>query len=663
VKEGKREIETNALSQCIQNRLGSSGIFFFSLGLHGFLILIATGITLFLVEKEKDITLTFKREAREEQYDPEIARWIFKTPRILANRIIEKPILIFEEEVEISRDITRGTSFDSLANKNINARSIIDAYGMGGKAAGVYGQRWGKGGVILCEGGSPGSCACCIGGCTGSLAHPEDEGRSAIFFLDSGENPFIDTSWDHLSTFAIDVDTASYTMARSYIEKGELPPKKSIRIEEFINYMNYEYTSPWSDVIAIHLEAAPSKFGREDAHKLMRVAVKGLEANMADRRNAVLTYVIDISGSMSSANRLPLVKKSLKLLLEQLTDGDKVGIIVYSDDAKVVTEPLPIAEREKLIKTIDSLETEGSTNVEAGLMLGYEMADRHFRKHAINRIILCSDGIANTGETSAEKILQKVKTYKEKGIYISTIGFGIDHNDDLMEKLADKADGVYAYIDTPDEATRLFVNNTMGIMGVLAKDMKVQVDFNPDVVDSYRLLGYENRKIADKDFRNDKVDAGEIGPGHSVTALYELKLHDDVAEGIVATVFVRYKDPEYQDEVKEIKQSFPLASIRETFEDASADFRLAAATAELAEVLKDSFFARESDLEPVVELTEYLAHEMYDREEVKELAGLVKKARNIRQKTMQKRVALERSEDNVSRIPRDKSAVIVGLPR
>jgi len=654
---GKKEIESIFNSKGKRRWIGSSGVFLFSIGFHALVLLVAAGITFCLAVKKKDITFSIKRETKVQEYDPELVRDIFKRPRVLADRIVERPIIMLEDEIEITKDIPLGTSFDSLSNKHLESDSIIDAYGSIGGASGAYGEKAPGGSSYCMCWGACGSCS------AESAKTPEEKGPHAIFYLDNGENPFIDASWDRLSTFAIDVDTASYTIARDYIKKGELPPKKTVRIEEFINYMNYEYTSPWNNNFAIHLEAAPSKFGREDAHKLLRVAIKGMDLTSSERKPAVLTFVIDVSQSMSEENRLVLVKKSLKLLLDQLMDGDKVGIVIYSTEATLITEPLPISEREKLVSAIESLQIDYWTNLDAGLMLGYEIAERHFQRHATNRIILCSDGVPTRGETSAEKILEKAKKYIEKGINISTIGIGTGHDDEFMEKLADKGNGNYVYLDTCKEAERLFADCAVGLLEVLGSDMKVQVDFNPDVVDSYRLLGYENRKIADKDFRNDKVDAGEIGPGHSVTALYELKLHDDVAEGIVATVFVRYKDPEYQDEVKEIKQSFPLASIRETFEDASADFRLAAATAELAEVLKDSFFARESDLEPVVELTEYLAHEMYDREDVQDLAKLVKKAREVRTDKVQKRVALERSEDNVSRIPRDKSAIIVGIPR
>jgi Ca-activated chloride channel family protein len=388
----------------------------------------------------------------------------------------------------------------------------------------------------------------------GGTANPNGEPASGMFFETYGVNPFVDTDEDRLSTFAIDVDTASYAVARKYLNGRHLPPKNAVRTEEFVNYFKYYYRSPVEYPFAIHFEGAPSKFGKQGVHKLLKIGIKGREIGVEERRDAVLTFVIDVSGSMNQGNRLGLVKQSLRLLVNQMGEGDRIGIVVYGTNARIIAKPLPMGYRQLLLNAIDGLRSEGSTNAEQGLTYGYEMARKFFRKGCINRIILCSDGVANTGATRAETILKRVKKFAGDGIYLSAVGFGMsNYNDVLMEKLADKGNGNYAYVDTLDEAKRVFVENLTSTLQVIAKDVKIQVDFNPDVVRSYRLLGYENRGVADRDFRNDKVDGGEVGPGHMVTALYELKMHSG-AEGKIGIVHVRYKDPENDDEVSEVKR-------------------------------------------------------------------------------------------------------------
>ncbi|MEA3339370.1 MAG: von Willebrand factor type A domain-containing protein, partial [Chloroflexota bacterium] len=384
---------------------------------------------------------------------------------------------------------------------------------------------------------------------TGGLVPPNDEPYADMFFEDYGVNPFIDTEDDHFSTFAVDVDTGSYTLMRRYVNDGHLPPDESVRVEEYVNYFEQGYEPPLDiereGAFAIHLEGAPSLYGSE-RHYLVRVGLKGYEIPPEERKDAVLTFVIDVSGSMDMENRLELVKQSLRLLVEELRPSDKIGIAVYGSQGHAILEHAPVAEADYILRAIDRLQPEGSTNAEEGLLIGYQMAAQAFDPQAINRVILCSDGVANVGNTGPDSILEQIRDYAGRGIYLTTVGFGMgNYNDVLMEQLANDGDGFYAYVDTLKEAERIFVRDLTSTLQVIARDAKIQVDFNPSVVRSYRLIGYENRDVADEDFRNDEVDAGEIGVGHSVTALYEIKFNSEAPERDAAmTFYVRYEDPE-----------------------------------------------------------------------------------------------------------------------
>jgi Ca-activated chloride channel family protein len=403
------------------------------------------------------------------------------------------------------------------------------------------------------------------------------------------------------------VDTASYTVARRYVNEGHLPPEDAIRVEEFINFFPQSYPGPQEGegAFAIHMEGAPSPYGGERVY-LVRVGIQGREIEAEDRKDAVLTFVIDVSGSMDRENRLGLVKRALRLLVDELRPTDKVGIVVYGSNAQTVL-PHTYADRsrhgrERIMDAIDRLRPDGSTYAEAGLREGYRMANRAFEPGSINRVILCSDGVANVGKTGAESILKVIAEYAADDITLSTVGFGLgNYNDVLMEQLADQGNGNYAYVDTLDQARRIFVENLTGTLQVIAKDSKIQVDFDPQVVSRYRLLGYENRDVADEDFRNDEVDAGEVGAGHSVTALYEVKLHRDLRGpiGRALTVHVRYQDPD-DGRVREVAREFWLDEFQASFEEATPMFRLTAAVAEYAEILRGSYWAKESSLDNVL---------------------------------------------------------------
>jgi Ca-activated chloride channel homolog len=443
-----------------------------------------------------------------------------------------------------------------------------------------------------------------------------------MFFEDYGVNPLIDTEDDHLSTFALDVDTGSYTVMRNYLSDGNLPPPESVRVEEYVNFFDQGYeTPPAHQAFAISIDGAPSPFTQTERYQMLRVGIQGYEVADFERKDASLTFVIDVSGSMDMDNRLGLVKRSLELLVEQLHSSDTVSIVVYGSDARVVLDPTRGSDKGEILEAIYNLYPEGATNAEAGLRLGYKMAMRAYNPDGINRVILCSDGVANVGLTGPDAILEEIDHYVEEGVTLTTIGFGMDnYNDTLMEQLADNGDGFYAYVDDMDEARRLFIDELTGTLQTIALDAKVQVDFNPDVVMRYRLVGYENRAVADDEFRDNSVDAGEIGAGHSVTALYEVKLYSE-AHGSIATVFMRWQDPDTR-QVVELARDFQTGDLEREFEDANPNFQWSVIVAEYAEILKGSYWAEDSSLADVyheaVRVSEWLPRDQ-DRNEFMDL--------------------------------------------
>lgn len=461
---------------------------------------------------------------------------------------------------------------------------------------------------------------------TDALEAPTDEiTPDDGFFEDYGVNPFEDASTDNLSTFSMDVDTASFTQARnSLLNYNQMPAPASVRPEEFINYFPGQYTPPTRDEFAIYLDAAPNPFGEDQV--LLRVGLQGQSIPPEERDPALLIFVIDVSGSMGSPDRLELAKQALTLLVGELRGDDRVGIVVYSNETRPVLEPTPASEQERILSAINALRTEGSTNAEAGLRLGYQMATANMREDEITRVVLLSDGVANVGITGADGILGQIQSRVDQGVTLSTIGFGMgSFNDTLMEQLANDGDGNYYYVDTLREAERIFVHQLASTLQVIAYDAKVQVEFNPEVVSQYRLIGYENRAIADEDFRDDTVDAGEVGAGHSVTALYEVELLPDVSEGTLATAYIRYQDAgrEY---ALETNASITLNDIAVSIDDTSEGFRLVAGAAGFAELLRNSPFAEDDLYSDVLRLVNPLA-EMH--EQAAELVQMVQVATRL----------------------------------
>lgn len=428
----------------------------------------------------------------------------------------------------------------------------------------------------------------------------------------SGENSFRTVESEPLSTFSIDVDTASYSNVRRFLTSGRLPPRDAVRVEELINYFPYRYAPPMSDVpFAAKLEVASAPWAPE--HRLVRIGLKGRELTTASRPRANLVFLIDVSGSMNSANKLPLVKESLRMLVERLRPDDRVAIVTYAGSSGLALPSTPASRKGEILASLDNLDSGGSTNGAMGIHLAYDIAKANFVPNGgINRVILCTDGDFNVGVTDKNELVRLIEEKAKSRVFLSVLGFGMGNlKDGTLESLADKGDGTYGYIDNRREAEKIFVEQVEGTLATIAKDVKIQVEFNPAKVASYRLIGYANRILAKEDFNNDAVDAGDIGAGHTVTALYEivpvgmdadssvrpsvdpLKYQKAEAAKPVAmtgskellTVKIRYKAPE--GDVSK-KQEFPLIDTGAGFAKADGEFRFAAAVAAWGMLLRES---------------------------------------------------------------------------
>ncbi len=445
------------------------------------------------------------------------------------------------------------------------------------------------------------------------------------FFQHYGVNPFIDTEDDQLSTFALDVDTGSYAIARAYVNSGHLPPEDSVRVEEYVNAFDYGYDRPTGAAFAVQIDGGPTPFTLNDDYRTLRIGIQGAEVDPEARTDLVLTFVIDTSGSMDMENRLGAVQQALYALVEALRPTDQVAIVAFGDGAQVILPHTPAGERPALIYAIQSLRPEGSTNAEAGLRLGFEQAGRGFNPAALNRVLLLSDGVANTGLTGHRDLLALIGDELDRGITLSSFGFGMaNYNDVLLEQLANRGDGVYGYLDTVLEAQSYFASQLPMALQTIAYDAKVQVTFNPETVSRYRLLGYENRALDDADFDDASVDAGEVGAGHSVTALYEIKLVEG-ASGELAEVALRWRDPAEGSQA-EIRQTIGSADLAPSFEGTSDSFRLAVLVAEFAEQLRGSYWADGATLADVTQHLLTLGDTAMEDPEVREFIDLVTEA-------------------------------------
>jgi Ca-activated chloride channel family protein len=459
-------------------------------------------------------------------------------------------------------------------------------------------------------------------------------------FEDYGVNPFVDTYEDDLSTFALDVDTASYVVTRNFLEGGRLPPIEAVRVEEFVNYFDGGYQTV-IDEFNITLEAAPSPFSDPD-RVMLRVGVQAPEvlSDLVIPDSVVL--VLDRSGSMGEPagpdnermQRMTLVHESVEMLLNGLPGRTRVGVVAYNDRASVILEPTRVSGNQDWIieEVSNRVRPGGSTNAEAGLVWGFDMALSEADRGGNVLVLLLSDGVANVGATRTDDILEEIG---ERGdIGLSTIGVGLGpFNDELMEQLANKADGTYHYIDTLEEAGRIFVENLNAMLASVARDAKIQVEFDRDKVISYRLLGFENRAIADEDFRDDTRDAGEVGVGQSSTALYEVTLDRgwDRSRGAIATATLRYRRPA-SERITETWASLHPDDVERSFTDADPHFRLAVVAAEFAEVLRDSPFVEDRSMEELGYQADRVADELRRDADAEELADLIDAARRIRRR-------------------------------
>jgi Ca-activated chloride channel family protein len=467
-------------------------------------------------------------------------------------------------------------------------------------------------------------------GLTGEAARLPQGGPVPLdmYFEGYGVNPTLDTEEEPVSTFSIDVDTASYALTRAYLERGLLPDEQAVRVEEFVNTFRPGDAPPTDGApLAVHVEgfASPVRQG----YHVLRVGLRARDVAPGARKPAHLVFVVDVSGSMDMENRLGLVKGALRLLLEQLDGRDLVSLVVYGTDARLLLEAVPASARGLLLQGIDSLRSEGSTNAQAGLELGYAVAARNLVPGGTNRVVLCSDGVANNGLTEADALWGRVRAHAAAGVTLSTVGFGMgNYNDTLMEQLAQRGQGNYAYVDGLEEARRVFVENLAGTLEVVARDVKVQVEFDPSVVSRYRLLGYENRLLAAEEFHDDAVDAGELGAGHAVTALYEVKLRPGVRADRLGMLRVRHKAPEGG---ASLLEEHPLRADRlvPAFRHVSSGARLAYVAAAFAEKLRGSYWVRPLSWEQLRELWEGVEGFTRLRPEVRELGLLIARAHQL----------------------------------
>ncbi len=446
-------------------------------------------------------------------------------------------------------------------------------------------------------------------------------------YTEYGINGLTDVEQDAQSTFSIDVDTASYTISRRKLTEGSLPSEAAVRPEEFINWLPYDYEPPRNNSNApfsVHLESAPNPFM---AHReVLRVGIKGKVPSGA-RRPVHLTFLVDTSGSMSSSDKLPLAMKALHELVDNLGMEDTIALATYAGSNRKVLGPTPITRRHEIHRAIDQLRSGGGTAMASGMLMAYEMASDMYLSGSENRVVVLSDGDANIGATSHDQILATIDKHAKRGITMTTVGFGMgNYQDTMMEQLANKGDGNYFYIDSFKEAQKVFGQDLSGTIQTIARDVKIQVEFNPDAVHAYRLIGYENRDIADKDFRNDKVDAGEIGAGHSVTALYDVVRNESYRGDALAEVHIRAKRPGPDVAAREWTTHFPSTGTSEMFTDASPDFRIAYVAAEFAQKLKGSPYAAETSWEELIGL----AHDAdRGKDEDADLIGNIERAAQL----------------------------------
>lgn len=494
----------------------------------------------------------------------------------------------------------------------------------------------------------------------------DDVAHNTESYSHMAENDFKSVKDQPLSTFSIDVDTASYANIRRFLNSSQLPPVDAVRIEEMVNYFRYDYVAPKggdsSQPFAVNLEQTVAPWNPR--HKLVRIGLKGREGNLESRPASNLVFLIDVSGSMEDPQKLPLLRSAFKLLVEQLRAKDKVAMVVYAGSSGVVLPATPGSEKEKILSALDRLQAGGSTNGASGIQEAYDTAQKSFIKGGVNRVILATDGDFNVGMTSEGELVRLIEEKAKTGVFLTVLGFGmVNYKDSIMQKLANKGNGNHAYIDSLREAKKVLVEQAGGTLNTIAKDVKIQVEFNPAVAQSYRLIGYEKRMLNAEDFNDDTKDAGEIGEGHTVTALYEVVPHgviqetapavdplkyapskaaaDEKAEVKVTgssnellTLKVRYKRP---DGDKSDKLEVALKNEAREFSQASNDFKFAASVAGFGMLLRDSKNKGDLTYEQVISIAEGSVRFKGTADEYRlEMLELVKKAQSLKKASTNK---------------------------
>ena len=448
---------------------------------------------------------------------------------------------------------------------------------------------------------------------------PEASSETYRTYLD---NAVFKTTEHPVSTFSIDVDTCSYANVRRFLQQGQKPDPQAVRVEEMINYFRYDDVAPRDKETPFSVTTEIATTPWNDKTHLMRIGIRGYDVEKNKLPPANLVFLVDVSGSMQSPDKIDLLKSGLKLLVKEMKATDKISLVVYAGNTGVVLEPTSGAEKHKITAAIDALMAGGSTNGGAGIELAYNMAQRGFIKDGINRIMLATDGDFNVGLTEFDQLKHLVETKRQQGVSLTTLGFGTgNYNDQLMEQLADVGNGNYSYIDTLSEARKVLVGEMQSTLFTIAKDVKIQIEFNPAQVAEYRLIGYENRVLQREDFNNDKVDAGEIGAGHSVTALYEISLAKDAtriddlrygnnpvtkqtdakANAELAFVKFRYKLPT-EDKSRLINQPITSQQIVNALDKTSESFRFSTAVAAFGQSLRGSKYMEHYALDNVLAL-------------------------------------------------------------
>jgi Ca-activated chloride channel family protein len=507
-------------------------------------------------------------------------------------------------------DVALTASVTLLENLVVTGTSVTTVKRALGSA--IYGSQAGNGPAVIRARG-----AASLNG-TGPGIRRAGEPANTEGYDAIAENPFIAASVSPRSTFSIDVDHASYSNVRRFIRGGELPPRDAVRIEELVNYFPYELPAPvGDDPVSITTEVAAAPWNPE--HRLVRVGLRGRPVDVADLPPNNLVFLIDVSGSMEDENKLPLLKSAFRLLVNELRPQDRVALVVYAGSAGLVLPPTPGDQKDRILQAIDTLEAGGSTAGGAGIRLAYDIAKATFMPDGNNRVILATDGDFNVGVSSDAEMVELIEERREQGTFLTVLGFGMGNvKDSKMEKLADKGNGNYAYVDNLMEARKVLVTEMGGTLLTVAKDVKLQIEFNPTRVSAYRLIGYENRLLRDEDFKDDRKDAGDLGAGHSVTALYEIippgarntslgrrpdalryarpaPLTSAASTSELLFVKLRYKPPsgrqsrELTHVVTDVVTSTP-----------STDFTFAAAVAELGMVLRDSPHKGASSIDSVI---------------------------------------------------------------